>query len=231
MSERATANGYDITITDKNGSRRISLTNGDTPNIGATASVNSDVGVPAVQVTKSGTASNPSFAFAFSNLKGEKGDTGAKGETGAQGEQGIQGIAGADGTTYTPEIGTITTVDAFEDADASVTIDTTTQKAVFDFSIPRGEKGDSGASGVNIIQYTMLLTGWVNGEYSFETQFPFANYNLEIEPNGDLITLQQLKAWNKGQMTGSFVANKCIAKGDVPTIDIPIILKASSKGA
>lgn len=229
LSERKTTNGYDITITDRSGSRTISLTDGDTPNVGATASVNSDVGIPAVTVTKSGTASNPSFDFAFTNLKGEKGDQGQQGIRGIQGEQGLPGVAGADGTTYTPEIGTITTVEAFDDADASVTIEGT--RAIFDFSIPRGEKGESGASGVNILQYTMRLTNWVNGEYSFETQFPFARYNLEIEPDGDLITDQQLDAWNKGQMVGSFSANKCIAKGDTPTMDIPIILKAQSKGA
>ena len=77
----------------------------------------------------------------------------------------------------------------------------------------------------------MSLSGWVDGEYSFETQFPFARYNIEIEPNGDLITDQQLKAWNEAQMVGSFSANKCIAKGTTPTVDIPIILKAQSKGA
>lgn len=99
------------------------------------------------------------------------------------------------------------------------------------FSGLKGEKGDSGASGVNILRYTMTLTGWVDGEYSFESTFPFASYNLEIEPDGDLITENQLKAWNAGQMTGSFTANKCIAKGETPTTDIPIILKASSKVA
>lgn len=47
---------------------------GATPTISATASVSNTIGPPSVSVTKSGTDENPSFAFAFSGLKGEPGE-------------------------------------------------------------------------------------------------------------------------------------------------------------
>ena len=79
--------------------------------------------------------------------RGKKGDQGEKGETGErgpQGPQGIQGEAGKDGTTYTPSIGEVTTVDSNELASASVSVNTETKEAVFNFAIPRGNNGIDG---------------------------------------------------------------------------------------
>lgn len=70
------------------------------------------------------------------------------GETGAQGENGIQGSQGEPGTAATITIGTVDTV-PFEDP-ATVTNSGTTTEAIFDFEIPQGADGATGAAGTSI---------------------------------------------------------------------------------
>ena len=105
---------------------------GATPNIGMTATVDSNVGTPSVNITKSGTAETPSFALAFSNLKGE---TGATGQQGPQGETGATGATG-NGISNIAKTGTSGLVDTY-------TI-TMTSGPSYTFTVTNGEKGDKG---------------------------------------------------------------------------------------
>lgn len=80
--------------------------------------------------------------------QGEKGDTGDTGPKGDQGDQGVKGDKGDQGDAATIAVGTITTLDAGEDA--TVTNSGTAQAAVFDFGIPQGLKGDTGDTGAGV---------------------------------------------------------------------------------
>ena len=86
--------------------------------------------------------------------QGEKGDKGDKGDVGPQGEQGIQGIQGEQGPvgetgpqgpigkTPNVQVGTVETLEPTEEA--TVTRTGTDEEPVFNFGIPKGEKGDTG---------------------------------------------------------------------------------------
>ena len=86
--------------------------------------------------------------------KGEPGSPGAKGDKGAQGiqgEQGIQGVQGEKGEKGDPgatpnlTIGTVTTLEAGQNATASM--GGTAESPVLNLGIPRGAKGEPGQGG------------------------------------------------------------------------------------
>lgn len=91
-------------------------------------------------VTKRGSDENPIFDFALP--KGEQGNRGEQGLKGDKGEQGLKGDKGETGLTPNIAIGTVTTLEPHQQA--TVTRKGTDENPVFDFGIPRGEKGVSG---------------------------------------------------------------------------------------
>lgn len=71
------------------------------------------------------------------------------GQKGEPGISGSDGKDGKDGITYTPSIGEVTTVESDVEASASVSVNTETKEAVFNFAIPKGKDGDRNADTVN----------------------------------------------------------------------------------
>ena len=75
---------------------------------------------------------------------------------------------------------------------------------------------------------TMLASGWVDGVYSFEENFPVETYNIEIALD-ITATKEQAEAFNSASMVGSIIANEVKAFEYVPTIDIPIVVRSVKK--
>lgn len=101
---------------------------------------------PAVMNT--GTSSDAVFDFYIP--KGERGAQGPQGDKGDRGPAGPEGPAGRDGIAATIAVGTTSTLQPGDDA--TVTNIGTSANAVFNFGIPKGEKGEDGRDGA--IQYT-----------------------------------------------------------------------------
>ena len=75
---------------------------------------------------------------------------------------------------------------------------------------------------------TLLVSGWSDGKYSFEADYPVTTYDLEIALDSTATTAQA-EAFNGAQIAGSATSNIIKAYGIVPTVDIPVILKVVNK--
>ena len=77
---------------------------------------------------------------------------------------------------------------------------------------------------------TLLTSNWDSSAktYSFETDYPSASYDIEVALDSTA-TAEQVEAFNGAQIVGSATSNIIKAYGDVPTVDIPIILKVVTK--
>lgn len=95
-----------------------------------TATVDANVGTPAVEITATGDDTAKVFAFAFSNLKGDPGAAGAKGEPGATGATGATGASVTAIELYKDESGAITGGKATLSDTSEITITVTTTPTV-----------------------------------------------------------------------------------------------------
>ena len=71
----------------------------------------------------------------------------------------------------------------------------------------------------------MYANKWTTDTYSFEEDYPNGHYNIEIALN-NTATAEQADAFNKAKIVGSATTNVVKAYGTIPTVNIPIIVKA-----
>ena len=83
-------------------------------------------------------------------------------------------------------------------------------------------------SDIQTVTATLIASSWSNKQYSFESTYPSASYDIEVGINGDSATDDQYKAWASLKPMDS-MSNILKIKGEVPTVDIPVILKVVSK--
>lgn len=78
---------------------------------------------------------------------------------------------------------------------------------------------------------TMLQAStWsASGEYSFENTYPSTDYDLEVSLAGDNLTVEQKDAFNDAEIIGYNGSNVIKAFGDIPQINIPVLLKVVNK--
>ena len=87
----------------------------------------------------------PTGATGATGAKGDTGSPGAKGDKGEQGSPGAKGDKGDPGATPNLTIGTVTTLEAGQNATASM--GGTAESPVLNLGIPRGAKGEPGQGG------------------------------------------------------------------------------------
>ena len=86
------------------------------------------------------------------------------------------------------------------------------------------------ANKTHIVKSTLYADRWskdiyvYDNAYSFESTYPYQRYNIEIALDCTA-TEQQFNAFNSAQIVGSATRNIIKAYGEMPTIDIPIIVK------
>ena len=157
--------------------------NGITPTLKVGSTTTGNAGTNAI-VTM--TDSNNVYTLNFVIPKGEKGDTGAKGAAGAKGQDGAKG---ADGITPTLKVGTVTTLAA--GSNATVTMSKNNNEYTLNFGIPKGNKGDTGASGgsgeTTVVNPTITIGTVTSGDTASATiTGDSPNYTLNLVlPKGD----------------------------------------------
>lgn len=79
-----------------------------------------------------------------------------------------------------------------------------------------------------VVSSTLTASKWQDNTYSFETEYPHAQYDIAIEL-GESATLEQAYAFADACLKGSIGTQVITALDIVPTIDIPITIEVLKK--
>ena len=74
----------------------------------------------------------------------------------------------------------------------------------------------------------LRASSWSSGRYSFENDYPFATTNLDISL-AETATDTQIAAFSKAQIIADDTENTLIARGKVPSVNIPIKIEVEVK--
>lgn len=189
---------------------------------------------------------------------GAKGEDGAPGPEGPQGPAGYTPVKGTDywtdadkaemitgvANTITPEhidaaktkhehaAGDITsgTLPVARGGTGNTSVDTTptsgSTKMVTSGGVYTAVSGK--AAKPSFVTATMNASSWSNKKYSFESTYPKASNDISIEV-APTATAAQFEAFGAAMICGSHDSNIATALGDVPTVNIPIIIKVVKK--
>lgn len=78
-----------------------------------------------------------------------------------------------------------------------------------------------------VVKATLYAASWNGNTYSFEATYPAASYNIALSYDGDNYSAESKEAFDGAGLVGSVTENKFTATGDVPAIDIPVILEVT----
>lgn len=184
------------------------------------------------------------IAVAWTSVGQLQGPEGQRGETGPQGPQGIPGTNGLDGQDGAPGADGKSAFQVAVDggftgeeeefnrklsqlSDCQVTANMVTElnqaedkypsaKAVYD-AIEATKK--------SVVSETLLASGWADGVYDFSATYPADKYDLSLSYDGDRYSTATKEAYDNAGMVGSLSANKFVATGTTPAVDIPVILE------
>jgi hypothetical protein len=82
---------------------------------------------------------------------------------------------------------------------------------------------------------TATTSGWTLNnstgfyEYSLNSSYPSATYDVEVDLNWDSATDDAVSDWMAMQVVGSYSSNKLVARGGQPGYDYPLILYVTDK--